>query len=304
MLQVARRITLQRLMPDAGKTFSLLFTKLQIQEPCFSDVVILYRKSKQVLDRPNAEKDTLPSYGQVTCCASAYSFPARLHALLASYTTALCILACMKLATTVSDTPADLSALIPAWLVLAVANCSPVLTCIASICIMSHGSIDSSTPWWLQGMLQRNLVVKSFCDIPMADMEMIFPEKRVYIKPFILIQLVVTVVLAVFTILSTLVQVCSSSACHHYLLYLPSFTRLSQLPLACLSSHTICIACKPASCLGVWCLADSHYLCSEQGEPVGVGQPGKRDSGTRVSGVVPLTADTPADARCHDPGAV
>ena len=49
----------------------------------------------------------------------------------------------------------------------------------------------------------------------MADMEMIFPEKKVYIKPFILIQLVVTVVLAVFTILSTLVQVCTSSTCHH-----------------------------------------------------------------------------------------
>lgn len=118
--KVARRITLQRLMPDAAKTFSLLFTKLQIQEPCFTDVVILYRKSKQVLDRANAEKDPLPAYGKA--------------------------------------------------------------------------------------MLQRNLVVKSFCDIPMADMEMIFPEKSVYIKPFILIQLVVTVVLAVFTILSTLVQ--------------------------------------------------------------------------------------------------
>lgn len=66
MLQVARRITLQRLMPDAAKTFSLLFTKLEIQEPCFTDVVILYRKSKQVLDRPSTEKDPLPAYGQVS----------------------------------------------------------------------------------------------------------------------------------------------------------------------------------------------------------------------------------------------
>lgn len=64
----------------------------------------------------------------------------------------------------------------------------------------------------LQGMAQRNLVVKSFCDIPMADVEMIFPEKKVYIKPFILIQLVVTVALAIFTIISTLVQVCNASA--------------------------------------------------------------------------------------------
>lgn len=57
-------------------------------------------------------------------------------------------------------------------------------------------------------MAQRNIVVKSFCDIPMADVEMIFPEKKVYIKPFILIQLVVTIALAIFTIVSTLVQVC------------------------------------------------------------------------------------------------
>lgn len=64
----------------------------------------------------------------------------------------------------------------------------------------------------LQGMAQRNLVVKSFCDIPMADVEMIFPEKKVYIKPFILIQLVVTVALAFFTIVSTLVQVCTALA--------------------------------------------------------------------------------------------
>ena len=98
MLQVARRITLQRLMPDAGKTFSLLFTKLQIQEPCFSDVVILYRKSKQVLDRPSAEKDTLPSYGKVTCdiFASVHSFHTLPHVLLAS-TTVVCSLACMQL---------------------------------------------------------------------------------------------------------------------------------------------------------------------------------------------------------------
>ena len=65
-MQVARRITLQRLMPDVAKTFSLLFTKLEIQEPCFTDVVILYRKSKQVLERPSTEKDPLPAYGKVS----------------------------------------------------------------------------------------------------------------------------------------------------------------------------------------------------------------------------------------------
>lgn len=62
----------------------------------------------------------------------------------------------------------------------------------------------------LQDMAQRNIVVKSFSDIPMADVEMIFPEKTVYIKPFVMIQLVVTVVLAIITVVSSLVQVCTT----------------------------------------------------------------------------------------------
>ncbi|DBA68162.1 TPA: hypothetical protein ACH3X2_013916 [Trebouxia sp. C0005] len=107
-------------MPDAASVFSLLLTTLEIQEPCFTDLVILYRKSKQVLDRPSSEKDPLPKYSK--------------------------------------------------------------------------------------GMAQRNIVIKSFSDVPMADVEMIFPEKKVFIKPFILIQLVVTVVLALITIVTTLVQ--------------------------------------------------------------------------------------------------
>lgn len=86
-------------------------------------------------------------------------------------------------------------------------TCTPLAT-------VHHNKRGCTSKYKLQGMAQRNLVVKSFCDIPMADVEMIFPEKKVYIKPFILIQLVVTVALAIFTIVSTLVQVCIVSACH------------------------------------------------------------------------------------------
>lgn len=118
--KVVRRVTLQRLMPDAGSVFSQLFSTLHIQEPCFTDLVILYRKSKQVLERPGSEKDPLPNYSK--------------------------------------------------------------------------------------GMAQRNIVIKSFSDVPMADVEMIFPEKKVFIKPFVLIQLVVTVVLAIITVVTTLLQ--------------------------------------------------------------------------------------------------
>ena len=64
----------------------------------------------------------------------------------------------------------------------------------------------------LQEIAQRNIVVKSFSNIPLADLEMIFPEKKVYIKPFVLIQLIVTIVLAFITVFSTLWQVSTTTA--------------------------------------------------------------------------------------------
>ena len=63
--QAVRRVTLHRLMPDLGSTLSQLFTTLEIQEPTFTDLVILYRKSKSVLDRPGSDKDQLPNYSKV-----------------------------------------------------------------------------------------------------------------------------------------------------------------------------------------------------------------------------------------------
>ena len=59
-------MTLQRLMPNAASVFQQLLTTLEIQEPCFTDLVILYRKSKQVLERPSSEKDPLPKYSQAS----------------------------------------------------------------------------------------------------------------------------------------------------------------------------------------------------------------------------------------------
>ena len=146
-------------------------------------------------------------------------------------------------------------------------------------------------------MAQRNIVVKSFCDIPMADLEMIFPEKKVYIKPFILIQLVVTIALAFFTIVSTLFQVHIASALTMFcMLQATSLQLLHYSSLRCFGSHMLC--------LGE--LVSHHILLcgAEQGELVGVGQPCQRDCSSSLSGLVPLTADTAADARCHDSGAV
>lgn len=63
--QVVKRVTLHRLMPDLGSTLSQLFTKLEIQEPTFTDLVLLYRKSKSVLDRSGSDKDQLPNWSKV-----------------------------------------------------------------------------------------------------------------------------------------------------------------------------------------------------------------------------------------------
>ena len=43
-------------------------------------------------------------------------------------------------------------------------------------------------------LARRNIHVKRFIDVPMADVEMIFPDKSIWLKPVLLIQLVVTIV--------------------------------------------------------------------------------------------------------------
>lgn len=41
---------------------------------------------------------------------------------------------------------------------------------------------------------RRNIHVKRFVDVPAADVEMVFPDKTVWLKPLLLIQLAVTIV--------------------------------------------------------------------------------------------------------------
>jgi hypothetical protein len=117
--QVVERITLQRLMPDAAHVFQHLGATLQLQEPSFQDLVILYRR----------KVDTMP--------------------------------------------PGD----------------------------GKNPDIDID-----QRLRRRNINIKAFKDIPMADTEMIFPEKRVYIKPFVLINIFITIAVAVVTVMATFLQ--------------------------------------------------------------------------------------------------
>lgn len=60
----------------------------------------------------------------------------------------------------------------------------------------------------MQRLAKRNIHVKRFDDIPMADTEMIFPDKRVYVKPIVLIQLLVTLVLGLVAAVTTFFSVC------------------------------------------------------------------------------------------------
>lgn len=59
----------------------------------------------------------------------------------------------------------------------------------------------------MQRLAKRNIHVKRFDDIPMADTEMIFPDKRVYVKPIVLIQLLVTLVLGLVAAVTTFFSV-------------------------------------------------------------------------------------------------
>ena len=78
----------------------------------------------------------------------------------------------------------------------------------------------------------------------MADVEMIFPEKKVFIKPFVLIQLVVTVVLAIITVVSTLLQVHRLSLCsnnNNNNTNTKSFPAYGGLGTSCLSKAVLCM---------------------------------------------------------------
>ena len=80
----------------------------------------------------------------------------------------------------------------------------------------------------LQALERRNINIKRFAEIPMADAEMVFPDKKIYLKPLLLIQLAIAVIgglVAAFTALLSVrahcfnlallprVQACGRHAC-------------------------------------------------------------------------------------------
>ena len=88
--------------------------------------------------------------------------------------------------------------------------------CFVQICRAGRWLFLLSKTWWrnrpgVQRLAKRNIHVKRFSSIPMADAEMIFPDKRVYVKPLTLITLLVTVILGLAACVTTFMTVrCSS----------------------------------------------------------------------------------------------
>lgn len=61
--------------------------------------------------------------------------------------------------------------------------------------------------WVSQAWERRNINIKRFDEIPMADAEMVFPDKKIYLKPLLLIQLAIAVIGGVVAAFAALLSV-------------------------------------------------------------------------------------------------
>lgn len=57
-----------------------------------------------------------------------------------------------------------------------------------------QGMHEQTYMFGVQEVARRNIHVKRFSDIPMADVEMVFPEKKIWLKPIMFIQLAATLI--------------------------------------------------------------------------------------------------------------
>ena len=89
--------------------------------------------------------------------------------------------------------------------------------------------------------MSRNIHIKRFQDIPIADMEMMFPDKKVFLKPLLLVQLLITVVIGIISVFVTILSV-------------------RFQPAACISSFLFCV-CLPSKFFAFkgLCLPPCHW---------------------------------------------
>ncbi len=63
-----------------------------------------------------------------------------------------------------------------------------------------------------QALERRNINIKRFDEIPMADAEMVFPDKKIFLKPLLIIQLLIAIIGG---IVATFAALLSVRPCRH-----------------------------------------------------------------------------------------
>ena len=77
-----------------------------------------------------------------------------------------------------------------------------------------------SVPCALQAIAARNIHLKRFQSIPLADLELVLPEKTVFVPPTTLLQLIVTAILGLVAVWTAFTQVSDwGLACFAYILW-------------------------------------------------------------------------------------
>ena len=66
-----------------------------------------------------------------------------------------------------------------------------------------------------QAQERRNINIKRFAEIPMADAEMVFPDKKIFLKPLLLIQLAIAIIGGVIATFTALLSVSLSQNASH-----------------------------------------------------------------------------------------
>ena len=56
---------------------------------------------------------------------------------------------------------------------------------------------------------RRNINIKRFDEIPMADAEMVFPDKKIFLKPLLIIQLLIAIIGGIVATFAALLSVTS-----------------------------------------------------------------------------------------------
>ena len=64
----------------------------------------------------------------------------------------------------------------------------------------------------MQALERRNINIKRFDEIPMADAEMVFPDKKIFLKPLLIIQLLIAIIGGIVATFAALLSVRLSCA--------------------------------------------------------------------------------------------